>query len=234
MTPDTAAPALSDPGSFNKYAYAGGDPINRIDRNGRSWADIYCFAESIWCGTQGAVGDYLGDYIGAAYGILSYYQRLGEQYNASMSLLQPLRDEGLIDSYEVDYFSGGARLSFGPETAGIAIPICIAQPELCVAGGVLISIYVIGKALPELIRAIESRRTARDLAPITFGKYNTGRDENGNCKPPDPGKNVWWKGSDPSHVHWYEWNVNPETCDAYPDWKTGPKAPDGYEEVARI
>lgn len=42
MTPDSAASAKSnDPGSSNKYAYAGGDPVNRTDRAGQDWDDFW-------------------------------------------------------------------------------------------------------------------------------------------------------------------------------------------------
>jgi hypothetical protein len=37
MTPDTKNGRPTNPGSWNKYAYTGGDPINRVDRLGRDW-----------------------------------------------------------------------------------------------------------------------------------------------------------------------------------------------------
>ena len=40
MTPDFApSSSPSDPGSWNKYAYVGGDPINRTDQSGLHWDD---------------------------------------------------------------------------------------------------------------------------------------------------------------------------------------------------
>jgi RHS repeat-associated protein len=37
ITPDRKSGVTTDPGSWNKYAYAGGDPINRIDPSGQDW-----------------------------------------------------------------------------------------------------------------------------------------------------------------------------------------------------
>ena len=40
LTSDRVAGQASDPGSWNKYAYAGSDPINRVDRTGREWCAV--------------------------------------------------------------------------------------------------------------------------------------------------------------------------------------------------
>ena len=43
LTPDRGGhPSLGDPGTLNKYAYVGGDPINRIDRHGTDEEDEDC------------------------------------------------------------------------------------------------------------------------------------------------------------------------------------------------
>jgi RHS repeat-associated protein len=46
MTPDFApSTKVNDPGSWNKYAYVGGDPVNRVDPHGKYWcATIQCRA----------------------------------------------------------------------------------------------------------------------------------------------------------------------------------------------
>jgi len=45
-----------------------------------------------------------------------YYQGLANQYINSVSLLQPLQDEGLIDEYSVDFFSGAASIALDTST----------------------------------------------------------------------------------------------------------------------
>jgi RHS repeat-associated protein len=60
ITPDRMTGTPNDPGSWNKYAYTGGDPINRIDTHGSE----YCDPESpqdCYCqiyGTPGGVNGY--------------------------------------------------------------------------------------------------------------------------------------------------------------------------------
>ncbi len=41
LTPDRVDGRSSDPGSWNKYAYAGGNPINNVDRLGSEWCALY-------------------------------------------------------------------------------------------------------------------------------------------------------------------------------------------------
>ena len=43
--PYQASAGPSDPGSWNRYAYVGGDPVNRLDPHGRDW----CFTDSQSC-----------------------------------------------------------------------------------------------------------------------------------------------------------------------------------------
>ncbi|MEO8050897.1 MAG: RHS repeat-associated core domain-containing protein [Acidobacteriota bacterium] len=51
MTPDRLTGKSSDPGSLNKYAYTGGDPVNRTDRTGQCWDDyndLFYFPDVPW------------------------------------------------------------------------------------------------------------------------------------------------------------------------------------------
>ena len=41
--PYKASAGASDPGSWNRYAYTGGDPINRTDRMGLDWTNNYAY-----------------------------------------------------------------------------------------------------------------------------------------------------------------------------------------------
>jgi RHS repeat-associated protein len=54
-TPDPyqASGAPADPQSWNRYAYVGGDPVNRNDRKGLFWCPVYDGGEAVggwWCG----------------------------------------------------------------------------------------------------------------------------------------------------------------------------------------
>ena len=53
--PYKASAGASDPGSWNRYAYTGGDPINRMDRTGLDWTNNYAYeawSESYFTGSM--------------------------------------------------------------------------------------------------------------------------------------------------------------------------------------
>ena len=105
MTPDSAPSAkLTDPGSWNKYAYTGGDPINRADPTGRDWYDLY----SYYSYTADSSSYYLAAEMDAeaAWGYYLMVQGVTDRYNNEVSQLQPLQDSGLIGGYSVDFWSG--------------------------------------------------------------------------------------------------------------------------------
>jgi hypothetical protein len=51
MTPDPykASAGASDPGNWNRYAYVGGDPVNRVDRAGTCYGDVVESSEFDQC-----------------------------------------------------------------------------------------------------------------------------------------------------------------------------------------
>ncbi len=53
LTPDRMTGSASDPGSWNKYGYTGGDPVNRVDHSGAWWT---CPEGDIPCGDNGSDG----------------------------------------------------------------------------------------------------------------------------------------------------------------------------------
>jgi RHS repeat-associated protein len=130
VTPDAAPSAsASDPGSWNRYAYVGGDPVNSVDPSGQYWIDVGFPNLFVWQpGIQDVawlnVCDY---YCEAGWAVAEYYLNLANQYNGSVSLLQPLQDQGIIDGYSVDFFSGNASVTLSNNTY-----------EALIAGGTLV------------------------------------------------------------------------------------------------
>ncbi len=225
MSPDSAGkPRLSNPGSWNRYAYAGGDPINNADPTGQ---DYFSVSVSSWYYGGDYYDPWTSYYLSYAYAAINQFLMPFEtRYNDEVSQLSGLQNDGVIDGYSVDFWSGTAALSFlNGNTIGWGLGICAAAPEACpaivIGGGVLITIYVTATYLPKLIEAIQSSKiTSRDKAPVSYSKEDVGRNSNGDCNDPDPNKFVKWKGS-ADYYHYIDWNVN-EDCEAYPTYKTGP------------
>ena len=46
LTADAVNPRLNDPGSLNLYAYVGGDPVNRVDPQGKDWCDVFSIVDT--------------------------------------------------------------------------------------------------------------------------------------------------------------------------------------------
>jgi hypothetical protein len=233
MTPDAAPSAnLADPGSWNRYAYVGGDPVNRIDPNGQYWVDI-SFGGSYQVGAP-SVGWWGCDYYcQAGIAAVTYWLDLYNQYSTEASQLQDLQSQGQIDAYSVNYATGNTTLSFSSAgTLDVAIPICIAQPELCVATGGVVTIVLLAPYVKDLISLIiERSRANRDPPQVKNlpGRIAGTSDSNGDCIPPDPsqkgppGMTFKWQqqrssapAADPNaapHWHWTQWNFNVLDCE---------------------
>ena len=104
MSPDpykvSAGP--KDPGSWNRYAYTGGDPINRTDRTGLDWTNNYAFeawAESYYTG-----GGLTPGQAEAEYGEAQYCEETG-------SYCPP--GDGGSGCYGNSFYGGGG--CFGPD-----------------------------------------------------------------------------------------------------------------------
>jgi RHS repeat-associated protein len=224
MSPDpyAASGGPKSPVSWNRYTYAIGDPVNGTDPSGRYACDPDdpdCPVDECTPGDgdcspgpepQPGPGGGPGITAGIPPGLLGPWSYGGDN---TFGLALPFAD-------------GGA----------VAVGVCVAQPELCLAVGVgaVVTIYVLAPGIRALIEAIQSQITSREAAPVYFPPYNPGRDSNGNCKPPDPKKFVKWQGTGGDHWYWITWNQNPADCWTYPDYKSGPNDPGpAWTEIPR-
>jgi hypothetical protein len=158
-------------------------------------------------------------------------------FDVVCELLCPLQQQGVIRFFSVDEESWEVRIIFSPSASTDVLDWCRASPLACVVvTGATLTIYVVWPHLKQLVDLIFMRRTARDYAP-NFDRYNPGRDQNGNCNPMDPDKFVKWKGTpdlNGDHWHWIEWNQNPDSCEAFPVFRTGRNDPGArYREIPR-
>jgi RHS repeat-associated protein len=128
------------------------------------------------------------------------------------------------------YGMGAALPTSASSTA--TLWLCAVQPELCVIGvGVTISVWVVHAHWSDFVHF--ARRVARHYARLQWSQHNTGRDGDGNCRPVDPSKFEKYLGTTPDHWHWVEWNVDPETCEARPTFKSGPDPGPDWQQVPR-
>jgi RHS repeat-associated protein len=215
MSPDPykASGGPRSPASWNRYTYAIGDPVNGTDPSGRYACDPDdpdCPVDECTPGDgdcspgpepQPGPGGEPGITAGIPPGLLGPWTYGGDN---TFGLALPFAD-------------GGA----------VAVGVCVAQPELCLAVGVgaVVTIYVLAPGIRALIEAIQSQITSREAAPVYFPPYNPGRDSNGNCKPPDRSKYVKWQGTGGNHWHWIDWNQDLVTCWTYGVYMSGPNDP---------
>ena len=134
MTADPLASSAnaSDPGSQNRYAYVGGDPVNRVDPKGQDWWDWSWdpYYNDPWFGGNTGDSGYQFDVGAYVSTILAQIQPLSDAYYASYDLLQPLFNQGLISDYSIDFWSGGIDITFTPDVYNdlLQIPFPIPLP----------------------------------------------------------------------------------------------------------
>ena len=79
---------MSDPGSWNRYAYVGGDPVNRTDPNGL-------------CSTDGLGGYYDDDYTGSTIIVPGPCAQLGNPDGLAIEAAGGVYNFGLADAVTV-------------------------------------------------------------------------------------------------------------------------------------
>jgi RHS repeat-associated protein len=250
MTPDPyrsnagGAGDPADPGSWNRYTYTRGDPVNRADPAGTSDCPGDSCGDPIgWGGdnpgscdpSDPSISNCPGD--GQGPGVSGSGGGTPPITTAEADWFETLEQQGLVNGMAVT--PTGIDFSFVPGGATIAAAACAADPVCVVAavavGGAL-TIYVAYRYWPAFAQAVEnvyqmSRPTSRSYAPV-YLPYDTGRNANGRCNPGGP--LVKWPGSDASHWHYIVWNVNPQTCLATPTFETGPDPGPNYINIGRM
>ena len=154
MTPDpfSGSASMSDPGSWNKYAYTGGDPINRTDPNGLDWFvgfgsggpldGFYEYQQGVEAWQQ---WNYCASNVWYCYGIGPDPWQSAWESN-TWSLLQPLQNQGLISGYSMDYWSGSATLDVPMDWCP---PVLSGCKVLSVGIRITIAVAVLGKAIAD-------------------------------------------------------------------------------------
>ncbi len=187
FTPDRKTGSSSDPGSWNKYTYAGGDPTNNIDPGGQDWCPI---DDSSYAGCDGVGPDengtcYILDALGGDYeleGVLGCETYVDDPTGAPggggfpgdptpptpSPTSEPIGFGGPgIAGLGTLTISGGPWDSLQFQDTGtstVVAGVCITDPELCVVGGALgtigITIYVGQGQLNALFAIIDATITA--------------------------------------------------------------------------
>ncbi|MBX9602621.1 MAG: hypothetical protein K2X35_16575 [Bryobacteraceae bacterium] len=157
-TPDPyqASGGPADPGSWNRYAYVGGDPGNRVDPAGL----FFCEVGTQFLGQQGQMEWWCYNYVPTVALCPPGLLNLGGVCSPAIDVpaIDPqlvsiggLRQVGAISGWQREL--DGYTLSFrSAEALKIALPICIAQPQLCAVVGGAIAIYVTYPVLEQIIR----------------------------------------------------------------------------------
>jgi RHS repeat-associated protein len=147
----------SDPQSWNRYIYTRGDPANRADPTGTNdCPDQSCGLDPgddgpDWCDPSDASlascsGYDQGDGAGRP-----IYIRLD---NYQIYELGTLFNDGIINGWQLT--PTGYDFTLTATDAGLIVPICVAQPELCLVLGAGTMIYVAYNYLPGFISAVQN------------------------------------------------------------------------------
>lgn len=162
--PDGGSAGQSDPGSWNRYSYAGGDPIGRNDPAGLDWCVVDDYAPGYQPPECGGYDPYGSDWPfppPADYPLpqpppIAVPISVGPGDSGTL-ILQP-------DTSQV------ATLDFmDAQTAGVAIGVCTLQPELCIGVatvGVGVAISVAWPQIQSLLYAITDAIQSRRLVTV--------------------------------------------------------------------
>ena len=193
ITPDRM-PATSRPGepnSWNKYAYAGGDPINNVDQNGTDYEDEAgdAFGSSAYGSNVGdddvfsyatALNDAIADPTSPCYGGGINASDICQQWIIDESappddptptapMPAPPPPPPIVQTVNLGFGFGTGTLTFpgldgipilvldDPAERAILVALCVANPEVCLAVGAGVAIYVAYQTLPGLITNLKER-----------------------------------------------------------------------------
>ena|SRR5271165_586574 len=167
MTPDPykawakGATNPSNPQSWSRYPYTRGDPVNRVDPSGQDFCDDFDDETCIY-ETDPAVPSLAVDLAGLA-NQFAWVSTPAGQDAIGLSVLEVeglisgWSDQGNISQQSLDLQGKTYGLDFTPTAGDLAkiAPLCAVAPELCVAVGAAVTIYVGVVYLPDLIDSIQ-------------------------------------------------------------------------------
>ena len=215
VDPYEASGGPGEPGSWNRYSSVGGDPVNYADPLGLLATPVE------WREYEEASPDSIG------FRQSSFDSTWGWDSNGFAP--------GSIAAFDAGWYgSMGYSVLPGVIAIGTGVVVCTASGA-CEVLGVVTAGAVVGAGLGYTLGRIFSRPTARDLAPPeakAMTEYRSDRNDNGDCEPMDPDKNVKWRGSDDSHWHYIEWNQDRD-CANHPKFKTGRDPGPNWREIPR-
>jgi RHS repeat-associated protein len=173
LSPDPyqASAGAENPGSWNRYTYVVGDPINQVDPTGLV-SDGF-FDDTIGSGWGCVAIQFALDYqIGSGdcpIGTVAVYNRAGsaiptrqqEIWNSIDAIRPYISDWGYANNAGTAF-----NLSFDSQTYPTVLGICVAQPELCLIVAGAATVYVTATYLPNLITAIQLATQTRKLITV--------------------------------------------------------------------
>ncbi len=238
MTPDPSRRSVNprDPGSWNKYAYVGGDPVNSNDPNGLYAVPVAPGDEAGYCWENPQDPDcwpFGGN--GPATGPDANSNAIDPWVYSVLLQIQGLANDGLVTWY-TEYPDGGPGtiddvfsmgLAPNPDTIGQIAGICASMPVTCTVGNGVLAIMATAAVIPKLIDSLKQVRGHSD--PITLNPRQGTRDKNGDCVTTDRPPQYKWQAINQQgmqagvlHWHWIQWNLNPDDCVWFPKRQEGP------------
>ena len=189
LTPDpsNANVDVGNSGSWNRYAYTNGDPVNGFDAKGEDDCLDRDDCDEDTCDPSDASVESCPGY-GQGSGTGSGNTTSPPITLGEATQLESLEQDGLISGFYNTATAIGVTLSGGQWEW--AASVCIAQPELCVIGGTLFTIYVAYKYLPGFVSALE--KAAGDIGPTSWPA----------CIPPVGTIGYRYDKSPPGRPHW--------------------------------
>jgi RHS repeat-associated protein len=157
MTPDPylansgGAGDVADPGSWNRYSYVGGDPVNYFDPTGLQGC-IPDVSLSLMIGIDVGLGCLERSAPVPMIALVPMVPLTFALMMEDLGTLDALVAQGALEGYSVG--SDGLQLSFTQAVPWPAIALCAAQPQICLITAGVITIYIAAPVIKDIVGAI--------------------------------------------------------------------------------